>query len=152
MNRVLLFFVLLCVLPLNGITKVKSLPRLTRQYLMEQKWYLDVYEDEDLDTSVMTFTLTEQIDSVFTEEGDLNVYVCKYYLSDSKDLFFDTNKVGKTMEGKYLILERATETEDNLTFILEVVSMSDEKMVLKHLTEGYTTYGYTTVFYTAPFS
>lgn len=118
---------------------------------MEHKWYPDIYEEEDLDTSVMTFTLTEQIDSVFTEDGDLKVYVCKYYLSNSKDLFFDMNKVGKTMDGKYLILERATETEDNLTFILEVISMSEEKMVLKHLTEGYTTFGYITSFYTSPF-
>ena len=29
--------------------------------------------------------------------------------------------------------------------------MSEEKMVLKHLTEEYTTYGYMTTFYTAPF-
>jgi hypothetical protein len=127
-----------------------SSPRLTQEYLMSHKWYPDIYDDEDLDTSFITYSLTHEIDSVFSEDGKQTVYMLNYYLSDTKDLIFETDKVGNTLSGKYLILERATETDSILTFILEAVFVSEEKMVLRNWTEGYTTYSHSTTYYTSP--
>lgn len=151
MNRLTLFIMLFNILSLSGALKSDMTPRLTREYLMTHKWYPDIYDDEDLDTSFITYSLTHEIDSVFSEDGKQTVYMLNYYLSDTKDLIFETDKVGNTLSGKYLILERATETDSILTFILEAVFVSEEKMVLRNWTEGYTTYSHSTTYYTAPF-
>ena len=152
MKQVTLIFALFIVCIASSIAQTTSSPRLTREYLTSHKWYPDIYEEEDLDTSFITYSLTQEVDSVFTEEGEIEVYISDYYLSDTPDLTFGTNKVGNTTSGKYLITERGSSTgEQDLTFIMEVIFISDEKMILRHLTEGYTTYGYTTTYYTAPF-
>ena len=151
MNRLTLFIMLFNILSLSGALKSDMTPRLNREYLMTHKWYPDIYDDEDLDTSFITYSLTHEIDSVFSEDGKQTVYMLNYYLSDTKDLIFETDKVGNTLSGKYLILERATETDSILTFILEAVFVSEEKMVLRNWTEGYTTYSHSTTYYTAPF-
>ena len=150
-NRSILFIMLFNILSLSGTLKSDTTPRLTREYLMTHKWYPDIYDDEDLDTSFITYSLTHEIDSVFSEDGKQTVYMLNYYLSDTKDLIFKTDKVGNTLSGKYLILERATETDSILTFILEAVFVSEEKIVLRNWTEGYTTYSHSTTYYTAPF-
>ena len=77
----------------------------------------------------------------------MDLYVSDYYLSETKDMYFDASKIGKTISGKYLITETGM---DNLAYIMEVVSMSEEKMVLRHLTESFTSWGHTTTYYTSP--
>ena len=151
MKQILIVVLLLAYASTNMYAQSASSPRLTQEYLMSHKWYPDIYDDEDLDTSFITYSLTHEIDSVFSEDGKQTVYMLNYYLSDTKDLIFETDKVGNTLSGKYLILERATETDSILTFILEAVFVSEEKMVLRNWTEGYTTYSHSTTYYTAPF-
>ena len=152
MKQIALLFTLLMAYSISSIAQNSSSPRLTQEYLMSHKWYPDIYEEDDFETSVSTYTLTQEIDSVFTEEGEIELYISDYYLSDTKELTFDTSKVGNSTSGKYLITKRGSSTgEKNLTFIMEVVFMSEEKMMLKNLTEGYTTCGYTMTLYTAPF-
>ena len=151
MKQILIVVLLLAYASTNMYAQSDSSPRLTQEYLMSHKWYPDIYDDEDLDTSFITYSLTHEIDSVFSEDGKQTVYMLNYYLSDTKDLIFETDKVGNTLSGKYLILERATETDSILTFILEAVFVSEEKMVLRNWTEGYTTYSHSTTYYTAPF-
>jgi hypothetical protein len=150
MKQILIVVLLLAYASTNMYAQSDSSPRLTQEYLMSHKWYPDIYDDEDLDTSFITYSLTHEIDSVFSEDGKQTVYMLNYYLSDTKDLIFETDKVGNTLSGKYLILERATETDSILTFILEAVFVSEEKMVLRNWTEGYTTYSHSTTYYTSP--
>lgn len=150
-KKILIIILLLVYASTNMHAQNSSSPRITQEYLMTHKWYPDIYDDEDLDTSFITYSLTHEIDSVFSEDGKQTVYMLNYYLSDTKDLIFKTDKVGNTLSGKYLILERATETDSILTFILEAVFVSEEKMVLRNWTEGYTTYSHSTTYYTAPF-
>lgn len=150
MKQILIVVLLLAYASTNMYAQSDSSPRLTQEYLMSHKWYPDIYDDEDLETSFITYSLTHEIDSVFSEDGKQTVYMLNYYLSDTKDLIFETDKVGNTLSGKYLILERATETDSILTFILEAVFVSEEKMVLRNWTEGYTTYSHSTTYYTSP--
>ena len=149
MKKIVFIFISLFFCMLSNVGQNSSL-RFTQQYLMSHKWYPDIYDDEDLETSFITYTLTQEIDSTFTEEGEIELYISDYYLSETKDLIFDTNKIGKNVSGKYLVTASGTVPEGKLAYVMEVISMTEEKMVLKHLTEGFTTTGKTTTFYTSP--
>lgn len=150
MIKKITFFLVFSFVSMHTHIAQNNTLRFTQQYLMSHKWYPDIYEDEDLETSFITYTLTQEIDSTFTEEGEIELYISDYYLSETKDLIFDTNKVGKNVSGKYLITASGTVPEGKLAYVMEVISMTEEKMVLKHLTEGFTTTGKTTTFYTSP--
>ena len=146
MNRIVLIFVALFVSMSNYMMAQYSEPlRLTRLYLMNHKWYPDVYDDEDFECSYITYSLTQEIDSVFTEKGEIEQYMTEYYLSDTIDTVFDQSKVGKTVSGKYLITRHGSKDSD--VFIMEVVFMSEHKMMLKILTEGWTSTGRTNTYF-----
>ena len=146
MKKVTFILILLFIVMHSHVAQNNSL-RFTQQYLMSHKWYPDIYAKNDPETSFITYTSTQKIDSVFTEKGKIKLYISDYYLSETKDMYFDASKVGKTVSGKYLITEIGM---DNLAYAMEVVSMSEEKMVLKHLTESFSSWGHTTTYYTSP--
>lgn len=146
MKKVIFFLVLSFVVMHSHVAQNTSL-LLTQQYLMNHKWYPDIYAKNDPETSFKTYTLTQEIDSVFTEDGKVKLYMSDYYLSETEDMYFDASKVGKAVSGRYLITEIGM---DNLAYVMEVVSMSEEKMVLRHLTESFTSCGHTTTYYTSP--
>ena len=150
MKQILIVVLLLAYASTNMYAQSASSPRLTQEYLMSHKWYPDIYDEDDLDTSFITYTMTQEIDSVFTEEGEIELYISDYYLSETKDMIFDTNKIGKNVSGKYLVTASGTSTDGKLAYVMEIVLMSEEKMVLKHLTEGFTSTGKTTTYYTSP--
>ena len=150
MNRLLLFCMFVCIWPMNGMTSENVSYRLTLEYLMGHKWYPDVYGKNSPRSSVITFTSTQQETVESIKGGNQKKHILSYYLSDTPDLTFDVDKVGKIQSGKYLILKRKTETGESLTFILEVVFMSEEKMSITNWTEEFTSYGHTTTYYTSP--
>lgn len=144
-----LILIIMCLLFCSSTSYAQegSSPRLTQGYLMSHKWYPDIYGTELKRSSVITYTLTQELDSVFKENVFHKVYAPEYYLSDTKDLIFNRSKVGKTISGKYLITELGKE---NLAYIFEVVFMSEEKMILRNITEGFNTTGGTVTLYTTP--
>ena len=147
MKQILIVVLLLAYASTNMYAQSASSPRLTQGYLMSHKWYPDIYGTELKRSSVITYTLTQELDSVFKENVFYKVYAPEYYLSDTKDLIFNRSKVGKTISGKYLITELGKE---NLAYIFEVVFMSEEKMILRNITEGFNTTGGTVTLYTTP--
>ena len=147
MKQILIVVLLLAYASTNMYAQSDSSPRLTQEYLMSHKWYPDIYGTELKRSSVITYTLTQELDSVFKENVFYKVYAPEYYLSDTKDLIFNRSKVGKTISGKYLITELGKE---NLAYIFEVVFMSEEKMILRNITEGFNTTGGTVTLYTTP--
>ena len=147
MKQILIVVLLLAYASTNMYAQSDSSPRLTQGYLMSHKWYPDIYGTELKRSSVITYTLTQELDSVFKENVFYKVYAPEYYLSDTKDLIFNRSKVGKTISGKYLITELGKE---NLAYIFEVVFMSEEKMILRNITEGFNTTGGTVTLYTTP--
>lgn len=140
MKKSILLIIILLACVSSGVAQETPSPTLTREYLMSHKWYPDygIYEKALKRSSVITYTLTQELDSVFKGDVFYKVYTPDYYLSDTKDLVFDTSKVGKTVSGKYLITEQGL---DDLAYIFEVVFMSKEKMILRNLTEGFDTTG-----------
>ena len=147
MIKKITFFLVLSFVSMHTHIAQNNSLRLTQQYLMSHKWYPDIYAKNDLKSSFITYTQKQEIDSVFNGKGGMDLYVSDYYLSETKDMYFDASKIGKTISGKYLITETGM---DNLAYIMEVVSMSEEKMVLRHLTESFTSWGHTTTYYTSP--
>ena len=147
MIKKITFFLVLSFVAMHTHIAQNNPLRLTQQYLMSHKWFPDIYAKNDPETSFITYTLTQKIDSTFTEEGKIKLYISDYYLSETEDMYFDASKVGKTVSGRYLITEIGM---DNLAYVMEVVSMSEEKMVLRHLTESFTSWGHTTTYYTSP--
>ena len=146
MKQIVFIFIFFFICMLSNVAQNNAL-RFTQQYLMSHKWYPDIYGTELKRSSVITYTLTQELDSVFKENVFYKVYAPEYYLSDTKDLIFNRSKVGKTISGKYLITELGKE---NLAYIFEVVFMSEEKMILRNITEGFNTTGGTVTLYTTP--
>lgn len=122
----------------------------TQEILMSYKWTpIDIYEEEDNETCFVTYTKTQEIDST-TTDGELEVYIVPYYLSDTKDLVFDKNKVGKVTTGKYMIQDVSADPKTISTFIFEIIELSEKKMVLKNLTPWVDTYTKTTTYLSSP--
>ena len=125
-------------------------PKTTQKILMSYKWSpIDIYEEEDNETCFVTYTKTQEIDSA-TIDGELEVYIVPYYLSDTQDLVFDKNKVGKATTGKYMIQNVSADPKTISTFTFEIIELSGKKMVLKNLTPWVDAYTKTTTYLSSP--
>ena len=51
-------FIFVCMSIFNGLAQGSTSLRLTQQYLMNHKWYPDIYEDDDRETSFITYRAT----------------------------------------------------------------------------------------------
>ena len=116
---------------------------------MSRKWYPDIYDEEDEESSFRIYTKTQMIDSVTTEEGELEVYVNTYYFSDTPDNVFDKDKVGKTSSGQYMITP-GYEKYGIGACIVKLLVISDEKLVIQQLTPGMSAYLCINTWYPTP--
>ena len=148
----LTFLLLLAYASTNMYAQSDSSPRLTQEYLMSHKWYPDIYSKDSKKSSIITYSSTQMIDSVFVESVNSRVNIRDYYLSDSKNTVFDTSKFGYSSSGKYIIerVRSINPQKDDLILIMEVVFISEEKMELRNLTSGFSSLGYVTTYYTSP--
>lgn len=121
-----------------------------QEILMSKKWYPDIYDKNDKETSFFTFTKTQQIDSTITEEGDLEIYTATYYLSDTLDEVFKPEKVGKATKGQYMILNTSHTPSVIYTFRYKLIEVSEGKIVIQHLTPGMSIYGHINTCYAIP--
>lgn len=128
-----------------------SSTKTTQEILMSYKWVpVDMYEEEDEETSFLTYTKTQEIDSTTVEEKELEIYIATYYLSDTADSVFDKNKVGKSVTGRYLIMNRSSDPNIISTYIYELVELTEKKMIMRYLTPGMDVYGRTNTFLAMP--
>ena len=67
---------------------------------------------------------------------ELRIFNYRYYLSSSPDTVFDSNKIGKNQNGKYII-----EADGNYVFVSKILKLTDTELVLINLTPGFTTTG-----------
>ncbi len=63
--------------------------------------------------------------------GELRIFNYRYYLSSSPDTVFDSNKIGKNNNGKYII-----EDGGYYVFVSEILELTATKLVLRDLTPG----------------
>lgn len=130
------------VVLLSGMTQEGKQSKSTQELLMSHQWVpIDMYDEDDEETCFFTYTLTEEIDSVTTEEGELEIYIGEYYLSDELEDEFKPAKLGKSTSGKYMIMNRSGNHDVIYTYREEIMEISETKLVLKRRTPGMTAYG-----------
>lgn len=125
-----------CVLPGNLLGQ--NGVRITQEKLMQYKWYPDIYEEDEGEYSFWTYTQMNEIDTVCYEDGEVEVYAMRYYLSDKADAVFDESKVGKVSEGRFVITESGYEQIPALAY--EIIELTEERMVIRHSTPGMSSY------------
>ena len=66
-------------------------------------------------------------------DGELRIFNYRYYLSSTQDTEFDSNKIGKNKNGKYII---TSTPKGYYVFISEILELTDTKLVIRDLTPG----------------
>ncbi len=146
----LLMFILMKGTLTASLAQNSNSIKTTQEILMSYKWIpIDMYEEEDNETCFLTYTKTQEIDSTTTDEGELEVYVVPYYLSDTMDPVFDKNKVRKATTGKYMIMN-VSDAPEVVTVTFELVELSEKKMVMKNLTPWVDAYTKTITYLSSP--
>ncbi|WP_301004159.1 hypothetical protein [uncultured Bacteroides sp.] len=111
----------------------------TQELLMSTHWEPQDFFYE-VDCGYVRYTKTEFVTEMKID-GELRVFSYSYYLSSSPDTVFDSNKVGKNSSGKYII-----EKGVGYVFISEILELTATKLVVKNLTQGFTTTGKVTTY------
>ncbi len=65
-----------------------------------------------------------------------------YYLSDTPDTSFDETKVGKSINGEYII-----ENGGKYVFVTKIVELSPSKLVVVKMIPGFDSYGHKIVYF-----
>ena len=135
--KILSIILLLNICFINSLTSQTA--KTTQELLTSTKW-----EPQDFfangDYGYVKYTKTE----FFTKmkiDGELRIFNYRYYLSSSQDTVFDSNKIGKNNNGKYIIRDGG-----KYVFISEILELTATKLVLRNLTPGFTTTGKKTTY------
>ena len=124
-------FILLVLSMYLGISVFAQEQKTTQELLTSTKW-----EPQDFfangNYGYVKYTKTE----FFTKmkiDGELRIFNYRYYLSSSPDTVFDSNKIGKNNNGKYII---TSTPKGYYVFISEILELTATKLVLRDLTPG----------------
>jgi len=98
--------------------------------LMTKRWYMQGLTDK---TSSEQYTRTEQ--HVYYNGQYLSSFI--YYLSDSIDKTFDSNKVGSANNGKYIVTKVKNVTTSNFS-VYEIISISSNALELRFIAHTHT--------------
>ena len=117
-----------------GISVFAQGQKTTQELLTSTKWEPQDFFYEG-DYGYVRYTKTEYVTKTKID-GELRLFNYRYYLSSSPDTVFDSNKIGKNNNGKYII-----EDGGYYVFVSEILELTATKLVLKNLTPGFTTTG-----------
>ena len=122
-----------------GISVFAQEQKTTQELLTSTKWKPQDFFYEG-DYGYVRYTKTEYITKMKIND-ELRIFNYRYYLSSSQDTVFDSNKIGKNNNGKYII-----EDGGDYVFISEILELTATKLVLRNLTPGFTTTGKVTTY------
>jgi len=100
--------------------------------LMNKKWAFRI-EGKDY-YSAMEFFEDKMIDAIITIDGSVSIEK-KYYLSNIKDFIFDSNKVGKSTNGKYIVIYHKINNIETIT-VLEILKVNEQLLTIKSIENG----------------
>lgn len=127
-----LFIVLLIILSPMSLFSQKKLT--TKELLMSTHWEPQDFWDEGESGYVKFAEKTRAyVENINGLKDSVN-YV--YYLSDTPDTSFDETKVGKSVNGEYII-----ENGGKYVFVTKIVELSSSKLVVIKMTPGFDSYG-----------
>ncbi len=134
-----LFILLMLNMYCCGMSVFAQGQKTTQELLTSTNW-----EPQDFfangDYGYVRYTQTEYATKMKID-GELRIFNYRYYLSSSPDTEFDSNKIGKNNNGKYII-----EDGGDYVFISEILELTATKLVLRNLTPGFTTTGKVTTY------
>lgn len=134
-----LFILLILNMYCCGMSVFAQEQKTTQELLTSTNWEPQDFFYEG-DYGYVRYTQTEYITKMKIN-GELRIFNYRYYLSSSPDTEFDSNKIGKNNNGKYII-----EDGGDYVFISEILELTDTKLVLRNLTPGFTTTGKVTTY------
>ena len=117
-----------------GISVFAQEQKTTQELLTSTKWEPQDFFYEG-DYGYVRYTKTEYITKMKIND-ELRIFNYRYYLSSSPDTVFDSNKIGKNNNGKYIIRKSG-----KYVLISEILELTATKLVLRNLTPGFTTTG-----------
>ena len=122
-----------------GISVFAQEQKTTQELLMSTNWEPQDFFYEG-DCGYIKYTKTQDI-YIEKINNTIDRVYSNYYLSSSPDTVFDSNKVGKNNNGKYIIRDGG-----KYVFISEILELTATKLVLRSLTPGFTTTGKVTTY------
>ena len=134
-----LFILLMLNMYCCGMSVFAQGQKTTQELLTSTNWEPQDFFYEG-DYGYVRYTQTEYITKMKIN-GELRIFNYRYYLSSSQDTVFDSNKIGKNNNGKYII-----EDGGDYVFISEILELTATKLVLRNLTPGFTTTGKVTTY------
>ena len=107
----------------------------TMEKLINKEWHeFDFKTMKAKETYYEKYTGTQRLIVSADEEGNTKMRVQKYYLSYKWEERFDTTKVGKNRNGKYIILQGAkNETGGYNVICYEIAELSDVQLQTKNV-------------------
>ena len=127
-------FILLVLNMYLGMSVFAQEQKTTQELLTSTKWEPQDFFYEG-DYGYVRYTKTEYFTKMKIND-ELRIFNYRYYLSSTQDTVFDSKKIGKNNNGKYII-----EDGGNYVFISEILELTATKLVLINLTPGFTTTG-----------
>lgn len=134
-----LFILLMLNMYCCGMSVFAQGQKTTQELLTSTNWEPQDFFYEG-DYGYVRYTQTEYATKMKIN-GELRIFNYRYYLSSSQDTVFDSNKIGKNNNGKYII-----EDGGDYVFISEILELTATKLVLRNLTPGFTTTGKVTTY------
>lgn len=132
-------FILLILNMYCGISVFAQGQKTTQELLTSTNWEPQDFFYEG-DYGYVRYTQTEYITKMKIN-GELRIFNYRYYLSSSQDTVFDSNKIGKNNNGKYIIRDGG-----DYVFVRKILKLTDTELVLINLTPGFTTTGKVTTY------
>ena len=109
------------------------------EQLINKEWYEFDFKTMKPDESrYVRYTGTQRLEVSADEDGNTRMRVQKYYLSYEWEERFDSRKVGKYRNGKYIVIrgERDTSNVEVIkTICLEIMKLTDNKLNIKNLSD-----------------
>ncbi len=131
MKRTTLFILVMIIALVVSTAEAKS----TMELLINKEWYeFDFSKMKAKETYYEKYTGTQRLIVSADEEGNTKMRVQRYYLSYKWEDRFDTTKVGKNRNGKYIILQGARNKSGGYNVICyEIAELSESQLHTKNV-------------------
>ena len=107
----------------------------TMEQLINKEWYeLDFKTMKAHEAYYVKFTGTQRLIVGEDQDGNMKMRVQRYYLTNRWEERYDTTKVGKSRNGKYLVLQGERDGKNGYKVIChEIITLTENRLQTKNL-------------------
>lgn len=132
MERRIISFIVFIAMCFGGFASAQS----SLSILQSKTWVMQFPSVQTYTVTVNYKTTGEEL-NILSYDGKVNNYVYRYYLSNSIESTFNSAKVGKVDDGKYIIAEQETKQEGGpimkIVAVYEIMKLDVNNLELKNL-------------------